>query len=174
MSNERGITFIEMVISIVLIGIIGMIAAQAFLSSTESVLTANLTREATEVNRLAMDRMIREIRNVDGNRCISNATTATTFSFVDGQNNTIVYSWAGAGQPLMRNGTDPIVNSVSNLSFTYYNNASPPIAVAPGGCATPCAATCAATPVWAVQIDMTTQSGTETMQLRSQVQPRSF
>ncbi len=173
MKNERGVTLIEMVVSIVLIGIIGAAAAQVLLSSSRSTLTANLVREATQVNRLAMDRMIREIRNVDGNRCISNATTATTFSFVDGQNNAIAYTWAGAGSPLMRN-ADLLVNNVSSLTFTYFNNASPPVAVAPTGCATPCAATCAATNIWSIEVDMTTQSGTETMRLRSLVHPRSL
>lgn len=174
MSNERGVTLIEMILSVVLIGIIGIIVAQVFLFSTKSVLTGNLVREATQVNRLAMDRMIREIRNVRSNRCVSNTTGAASFSFVDGQNNAIAYSWAGAGSPLLRNGADPLVGKVSSLVFTYYNNANPPVAVAPTGCATPCAAACAATNIWSININLTTQSGTEAMQLRSQVHPRSF
>jgi prepilin-type N-terminal cleavage/methylation domain-containing protein len=184
MRNERGVTLIEMILSIVLIGIIGAVAANAFLFSTKSVLTGNLVREATQVNRLAMDRMVREIRNVGSNKCVQIAAP-TDFKFVDGQNNAIEFSWAGAGSPLMRN-ADTLVGNVSSLIFTYYNNANPPVdittAPAPGPpvvcpsppAATPCAASCAVTDIWSINIDLTTQSGTETMRLRSQVHPRSF
>jgi hypothetical protein len=120
-----------------------------------------------------MDRMVREIRNVRDNKCVQTAT-ATDFKFVDGQNNTVEFSWAGAGAPLLRNATDTLVGKVSSLAFTYYSNADPPAEVAPTVCATPCAATCAATNIWSINIDLTTQSGTETMRLRSQVHPRSF
>lgn len=175
MKNQHGVTLIEMILSIVLIGIIGAVAAQVFLFSTKSVLTGNLVREATQVNRLAMDRMIREIRNVGGNRCVQTAT-AGSFRFVDSQANNIFYSWAGAGSPLTRNG-DTLVGNVSSLIFTYYDNADPPVditATPPTVCATPCDAACAVTNIWSINIDLTTQSGTETMRLRSQVHPRSF
>ncbi|MBI3610612.1 MAG: prepilin-type N-terminal cleavage/methylation domain-containing protein [Nitrospirae bacterium] len=176
MKNERGVTLIEMIFSIILIGVIGIVASNVFLFSTKSVLTGNNVREATQVNRLAMDRMIREIRNVRDNKCVQTAAAAD-FKFVDGQNNTVEFSWAGAGAPLLRNTTDTLVGNVSSLAFTYYNNADPPVnitALPPTVCATPCAASCTATNIWSINIDLTTQSGTETMQLRSQVHPRSF
>jgi len=175
MRNERGVTLIEMILSIILIGIIGAIAAQAFFYSTQSVLNGNLLREATQVNRIAMDRMIREIRNVRDNKCVQTAT-ATDFKFVDGQNNTVEFSWAGAGAPLLRNTTDTLVGNVSSLTFAYYDNAGAGLAPTspPDFCATPCAASCGQTRIWSINIDMTTQSGTETMRLRSQVHPRSF
>ncbi|MBI3812386.1 MAG: prepilin-type N-terminal cleavage/methylation domain-containing protein [Nitrospirae bacterium] len=175
MRNERGVTLIEMILSIVLIGIIGIVAAQAFLYSTQSVLTGNSVREATQVDRLAMDRMVREIRNVRDNKCVQTAAAAD-FKFVDGQNNTVEFSWAGAGAPLLRNATDTLVGNVSSLAFTYYDNANPPldITASPTVCATPCAAACAVTNIWSININLTTQSGTQTVQLRSQLHPRAF
>lgn len=176
MRNERGVTLIEMILSIVLIGIIGIVAAQAFLYSTNSVLTANSVREAMQVDRLAMDRMVREIRNVRDNKCVQTAT-ATDFKFVDGQNNTVEFSWAGAGAPLLRNTTDTLVDNMSSLAFTYYDNANPPLNITaspPTVCATPCAAACAVTNIWSININLTTQSGTQTVQIRSQVHPRGF
>ena len=175
--RERGATLIEMVLIIVLIGIIGAIAANAFLYASKSVMTANSVREAAQVNRLALDRMVREIRNVQSNRCVAVAN-ANTFTFVDGQNNTIAYSWAGgAGNPLMRN-ADTLIGSVNNLTFTYYNSADPAVAIAvPTVCASPntCSQTiCATTNIWYMRIDLTTVSGGETVPLRSQVHPRNF
>lgn len=173
MKNESGVTLIEMILSIILIGIIGVIAAQAFLFSTKSVMTGNAVREATQVNRMALDRMVREIRTVRDNRCVETAN-ASTVKFVDSENNTIEYSWAGAGSPLMRN-ADSLVPNVSSLIFTYYSNAGVDItALPPMVCATPCAPACAVTDIWSINIDLTTQTGAETMRLRSQVHPRGF
>lgn len=178
--NERGVTLIEMILSVVLIGIIGIVAAEAFLYSTRSVLTGNAVREATQVNRLALDRMIREIRNVRDNRCVGFADDQK-FRFVDSVNNTIEFSWGGtAGDPLTRTEnavTNTLVDNVNSLVFKYYNHADPPVditALPPTVCATPCSSSCTQTDIWIINIDLTTQSGTETMRLRSQVHPRSF
>lgn len=185
MKDERGVTLIEMVLTIVILGIIGWIAADAFLFSTRSVLTADSVREAAQGNRLGMDRMIREIRTVRDNRCVAVATPMS-FSFVDSENNTIAYIWSGtAGDPLDRTEnavTNTLVGNVTSLAFTYYNNADPPVAitsppgplVCPGPAPATCASACAATDIWSIQIDLTTQSGTETMPLRSRVQPRGL
>ena len=177
MKDERGVTLIEMVLTIIILGIIGWVASEAFLSSTKSVLTADSVREAAQENRLGIDRMVREIRTVRDDRCIATATP-TSFSFVDTENNAITYSWAGAGSPLMRN-ADTLIGNVSSLAFTYYNNAATPVditsgppLVCPGPVPPTCDSACAATDIWAVNIDLTTQSGTETMRLRSQVHPR--
>ena len=59
MKDERGVTLIEMVLTIVILGIIGWVASEAFLSSTKSVLTADSVREAAQENRLGIDRMVR-------------------------------------------------------------------------------------------------------------------
>lgn len=181
MRNEKGATLIEIILSVVIIGIIGIIAAQAFLYSTGSVLTGDAVREATQVNRLAMDRMIREMRNVRNNTCVSTATP-TTFSFVDAANKMITYSWSGTvGAPLLRTEnatTNTIVGSVNSLVFTYYNNADPPVAIpTPTVCTSPntCSPTlCAVTDIWLIKIDLTTSSGGQTAQFRSQVHPRSL
>lgn len=172
--DTRGVTLIELIFSIVLIGIIGVIAAQVFLFSTRSVLTGNQVREATQVNRIAMDRMVREIRNVRGPRCVA-AADPNTFTFVDGDNTTISFGIVAGS--LVRNG-DVLVNNATGPVFSYFNNtgaditAGPPLVCGPPNT---CSNTlCAATNIWTVQIDLTTVSGTESMRLRSRVHPRNF
>lgn len=178
MRSENGVTLIELVLSIVLIGIIGIVAAEAFLYSTRSVLTGNVVREATQVNRLALDRMIREIRNVLDKKCVGFADDKK-FRFVDTFNNTIEFSWSGtSGDPLTRTENavpNTLVDNVSSLVFTYYNNADPPGTIpTPTVCATPCSPTCTPTNIWTINMDLTTQTGTETVRLRSLVHPRNF
>lgn len=174
--NQKGVTLIELTLSIVLIGIIAYAVTNTFVYSSRSVLTANSARDATQMGRLAMDRMVREIRNVQSNRCIS-AATNRTFTFVDGDNNTIGFNWSGvAGAALIRtlNGTpNTMLDQVNNLVLTYYKNDATVVGT-PVTCGTPCSPTCGATDLWSVNIDLTTQSGAQTVALRSQVHPGSF
>lgn len=120
--NERGVTFLEMVLSIVIIGVIAVLVTDVFVYSSKSVMTANATRGALQAGRLAIDRMVREIRNVPSNLCIS-AAGSTTFTFIDSNDVTITYRRVGAS--LMRNG-DKLLDSVEDLTFTYYDNGYPP------------------------------------------------
>jgi type II secretory pathway pseudopilin PulG len=172
--NQKGATLIELVLSIVVLGIIAYIVTDTFVYSSRSILTGNQARDATQSGRLAIDRMSREIRNIRDDNCVSTATN-NMLSFVDANNNTIAYSWGGAaGNPLMRNG-NVLVDSVNNLTFAYYDNANPPNAIAgPATCAAPCSSTCAPTNIWSVSINLTTQSGTQMMNFRSQVHPLNF
>jgi type II secretory pathway pseudopilin PulG len=169
MRNERGITLIEMTLSIVLIGIIGAVAANAFLYSTESVLTANNAREAMQVDRLAMDRMIREIRNVADNTQVLTAN-GTTFRYLDVDGNTISFSLGGATLNRVSTTTDPLASNVSGLTFTYLNNAGATIPIAAGS---PIVSP-SATDIWWVQIALTVGTGPQAVTLRSRVHPRSF
>jgi prepilin-type N-terminal cleavage/methylation domain-containing protein len=166
MRNERGVTLIEMVLSIVLIGVIGIVASNLFLYSTRSVLTGNNVREATQVNRLAMDRMIREIRNVANNTSVTTAT-ATTFAFTDTGGNAVDFTLVGT--TLNRAGT-ALASNVSGLTFTYLDNTGGTIALSPGEPKV----SPLATDIWWVQIDMTVGTGTDTVQFRSRVHPRIF
>lgn len=175
--NQKGATLIEMILGIVIIGILAYVVSDAFVYTSRSVLTANLAREATQSGRLAVDRMVREIRNVRNDRCVA-AADSRTFTFIDTSNNTVAFSWSGvAGAPLMRN-ADILADQVTSLIFTYFDNNEP----APGAigvpivCGSPntCLPACAATNIWSVNIDLTTQSGTETMAFRSQVHPVNF
>ncbi len=172
MRSERGVTLIEMVLTIVLLGIIGIITAEVFLYSTRSVLTGDAVREATQVNRLAVDRMIREIRNVRNNTSVITAN-ATTFEFINIDGDTVKFDLAGTD--LNRVFTDPpsaavtnkLATNVSGLAFTYLDNTGTAIGGAP-------IVTPAATNIWSVQIALTVGSGAEAVQFRSQVHPRGF
>lgn len=155
---------IEMILSIVLIGIIGTVAAGAFLYSTESVLTGNNVREATQVNRLAMDRMVREMRNVADNTSVV-AAGASTFTFVDTGGNNISFTLAGTNLNRVSATTDTLAANVSALAFTYFTNT--------GAAAVPNLSP-AATDIWWVQIALTVGTGSSAVQFRSRVHPRSF
>lgn len=164
MRNERGVTLIEMVLSIILIGVIGIVASNVFFYSTRSVLTGNNIREATQVNRMAMDRMIREIRNVADNTRVTVAN-ATTFTYVDVDGNTVSFTLAGTTLNRVGTTTDTLAANVLGLTLTYLDNTGATIAVP---------TLSPSTNIWWVQIAMTVGTGTDTVQFRSRVHPRSF
>lgn len=172
--NQKGVTLLELVLSLVIIGVVVVVSTEVFVYSSKNIVSANRTREAVQMGRMALDRMGREIRNIGGNRCVTVASR-TQFSFVDVDRNSITFSWNGEGSPLRRN-NDVLVDQVNNLSFTYYNRAYPPVPIeTPAVCsATPCSSACVATEIWLINMDLTTQSATETMRFRSQVHPLNF
>ncbi len=160
-----------MVLSIALIGVIVVVASNAFIYSTESVLVGNNVREAMQVDRLAMDRMIREIRNVGDNTKVLVAN-ATTFTYIDVDGNTVSFTLTGADlnriftAPPNPAVTNPLAANVSGLAFVYLSNTGATIgapAVAP-----------AATNIWWVEITLTVGTGAQAVPLRSRVHPRSF
>lgn len=183
--SQKGVTLIELVLSIVILSIVALIVGQAFFYSSKSVLTGNQAREATQEGRLGIDRMIREIRSIRDGRCVIIANSQR-LSFVDANNDTIDFNWNGVqGTSLTRteNGvTNTLVGNVNNVLpgtplFTYYDNANPRNAIAtPTVCGAPntCTSVCAVTEMWSIRVDLDTKYGTETMEFRSEVHPMNF
>ena len=138
-NDSKGFTLIEMVMVITLLGIIGGIIALPLYQGTKGWFEATTREGITESGRIAIERMMREIRNTarkaNNTPCISTAT-ATSFSFSDVSAdivncNSITFSRTGAVAPyaIQRNGVD-LANDVNSLAFTYYDNANVPTAVA--------------------------------------------
>lgn len=186
--NQKGVTLIEMVLSIVILSLIAYVVTDAFVYSSRSVLTGNQARDATQEGRIAVDRMIREIRNIRDKKCVVVASDSR-FSFIDENNNTIDFNWAGAqGTPLTRaeNGVpNTLVGGVDNVLpgsplFKYYDSTDvKPRNVIANPCAGPgtCAAACGSTnptPIWSVSVDLIAKSGSESMEFRSEVHPVNF
>jgi prepilin-type N-terminal cleavage/methylation domain-containing protein len=128
MLNRRGFTLIEMVMVITLLGIIGGIIALPLYQGAKGWFEATTREGITESGRIAIERMMREIRNTA--RTAANApcvTTATATSFVFGDDPancaSINFSRAGAVTPytVQRNGVD-LANDVNSLTISYYDS----------------------------------------------------
>jgi hypothetical protein len=113
---------------------------------------------------MAMDRMIREIRNVADNTRVTVANAAT-FTYVDVDGNTISFTLTGTNLNRVGTTTDTLAANVSGLAFTYLTNT--------GAAAVPNLSP-AATDIWWVQIALTVGSGSDAVQFRSRVHPRNF
>lgn len=135
MNNSRGFTLIELVLVIILIGIIAGVIALPLLEGTKGWFQATTRETITESGRVAMERMMREIRNTgrkaDNTPCISSAASSTfTFSDINGDLtncNSTTFSLSGAN--IQRNGIN-LSDNVQSLTFSYYDANNAPTAVA--------------------------------------------
>lgn len=153
----KGFTLIEIILAIVIVGIIAIAITASFLPTMKVSLSVDTRKDALQGGRVAMERMLREIREA---RSISAGFTATSLTFVNAANSTITYSWSGTpSAPLQRNGSD-LTCCVEAMLLTYLKKDG----------------TTTANPseVWRIQADLQVKVGSETVELRSEVNPRNL
>jgi prepilin-type N-terminal cleavage/methylation domain-containing protein len=97
----RGFTLIEMIIVITIIAVISVMAGQVVASGLKMMLTAQQVVDADWQAKLALESMVREIRNIRS-RADMTTTSSTTLAFND-INSQIIAS------------------GVASFSFTYYD-----------------------------------------------------
>ena len=112
-SRRGGMTLIELVLGMVLIGIVALVVANALSTGIDAFFTTDNRKEALDQGRIALDRMAKEIRNVRNASAITTAT-ATTFTFTDTSGTSI--SFALGGGNITRN-ADTLAVGISNATF---------------------------------------------------------
>lgn len=110
-----GYTIFELVMVIALVGVIFFVTAPLMIEVGRSWQVAKVRNSMSENAMVAMDRVVREIRN-----CASvgspSSNPSQSISINDINNNTITFSLSG--NYLMRN-ANRLADNVSALSFTY-------------------------------------------------------
>jgi prepilin-type N-terminal cleavage/methylation domain-containing protein len=158
-NHERGSTLVELIITIIVVGIIAGIIGMLMLQGIRAFMAQDTKASITSQGRLAVERMVRDIRTI---RSRTGADipikTATTLSFVDTSGSAIVYT-AGAGS-VTRNGVALASPNATGLMFTYFQQNGTPALVA--------------TDVWVIQIDLTFAGTNESQDFRVRVHPRNF
>ncbi|MCX5717824.1 MAG: type II secretion system protein [Nitrospirae bacterium] len=164
--GKRGVTLIELVITMVLMGIVALVVANALSTGIKGNLTTDNRKEALDQARVAMERMRREIRNLNNSASVT-TSSATQFCFTDTESTLIDYSYsnpnvtrdtgncaAGGGATLSTN--------ITSLSFVYLR--------ADG--TTDAAFSAANTKL--IRITLTSTISSEAVQLQSEVWPRNL
>jgi len=114
-TNNKGFTIIELVITMVLIGIVAFIVADAMSTGFKTYFTTDNRKEALDQARIAMERMTREIRNLrDSSSIIASSTTQFNFTDIDG--NAINFIWTSPN--ITRNG-NTLATNITSFSFGY-------------------------------------------------------
>ena len=167
-ANQKGVTLIELVITMVLMGIVALVVANALSTGIMGNLVTDNRKEGLDQARVAMERMAKEIRNTRSLIDVGTAT-ASEFCFINTEGTRIDFRYetpnirrlegggacpggAGAGDILSTNITD----------FKLKN---------PDG--TDLDSTTLAT-TKRIVITITSTMGTEAVQLQSEVWPRNL
>lgn len=116
--KKTGFTLTELIIVIILVGIIAGVVTPFIANSFSYWVITRAERDAIFGSRLALNRMVREIRQIKNVSSIGNYT-ATQFSYTDINNNSMDFRQSGAS--LYRN-TDELSDKLQDpggLEFTY-------------------------------------------------------
>ena len=165
--DSRGFTLMEMVITILLVGILSSLAAVIILQGVKGYTVEDQRSNAHYQARLAMERMVREIRLIRWDSVLGQADistmTATDLRYQDIQGNQMGFRLnVGTVQRTQDSAAtwQPLATGVTALNFNYFQQDGVTPATAPT--------------LWFVEITMTDLQGTDTLQMRTRVHPRNF
>ena len=122
--RKRGWTLVEMMVSTAVFGISGMALATIFVFSIRSFAAMANYSDLDKENRVAMDKLTREIREA---KQVSSYST-NSISIVNGTGTTVTYTFSSTTQQLTRNdgtSTQVLLNNCSLLSFSLFER--PPV-----------------------------------------------
>jgi type II secretory pathway pseudopilin PulG len=117
--HTLGFSMVELVLVIAMLGIAGSMIAPGFMASIKSYNFFNLRAQALSQARAGMDRLVSEARLIPSQSSIV-GIAATNFQFQYPAGTAISYNLNGTN---LRRNTDNIIQNISSLSFTYYNEA---------------------------------------------------
>ena len=116
-NNIRGFTLLEIIVSIVVIVIIGVVAGVGLVEISKGYVFSKKNALITQQGQIAMARLKKEFSNI--NTVISGTATSITFKrSSDGSTHTI--SWAGGSSPLLLD-NDTLVTPVTSFSLNFYD-----------------------------------------------------
>ncbi|WDT77127.1 MAG: type II secretion system protein [Candidatus Manganitrophus sp.] len=162
-ADRRGFTLVELILTIVLVGIIAGMASVFLRQGLNAFIAEDARADITSQGRLAIERMAREIRMIrsrtaaDLPGCCTNPSTSLNFFDISGSN--IVY--ALAGNTVTRNGIVLAQGSPTiALDFRHYQQDGTTLATT-------------AAQVWSIQVDLTVTKNGESQAFRVRVHPRN-
>lgn len=166
--DSGGFTLIELVLTMLILGIIAAVASQFALQGIRSYSTEQDRGDAHSQARLAVERVTREARSIRSCADIVGAANpAATLSFTDITGVAVAFSVAGG---VLNRGGDILAQGVTSAQpfrFLDMNGAASTSCPLPPNPS-------AATDIWFVEIDLTCAQATESLRVRSRVHPRNF
>lgn len=167
--QSKGFTLIEIIITIVVVGIIASLAAMIILQGVRAYSDERSRSDVHYQARLAMERMAREARMVRSCSAISGpANPSATLSFTDINGNAVSYTVnAGTGVLSRGAGADLLATGITSAQPFRFLDQN-------GNVTTACSVPTAPTDIWFIEISLMDTQNSETLQMRTRVHPRNF
>lgn len=157
--GHAGFSLIELVLTILLIGIIAAVVSQYALQGVRSFSIEQDRGDAHSQARLSVERVAREVRAI---RSATGADipimAATDLRFYDTLGQDIRFTWAAG--ILTRNG-QTLASNVASFAFSYYQSDGSTVAALP-------------TEIWFVRMTLTIVQGETSLPMQIQAHPRNF
>jgi prepilin-type N-terminal cleavage/methylation domain-containing protein len=154
-----GFTLLEIVITIVIVGTLASIAALIILQGARMYAAEDNRGSVHYQARLAVERMERETRLIRSCADIAGpANPSATLSFTDINGNAVIFNVAGGN---LSRGANILANGITSATpFRFLDNNGNQTTACPG--------------IWLIEINLTDQQGSESLQMRTRVHPRNF
>lgn len=175
MKQASGMTLIELLIVVVILGVISAGFVTPLSAGLDLWNTIRLREEQVAPAMIGMERMVREIRWVKDDRSVVTATASqltftsglddvpTTIEYQDGQDLLVMYY----NNPEDYNdGSPPLVENVTSCTFTYLKM--------DGTAAAPIVGAAEPTDIWSIRAAFTVGTGADSVSLQETIHPRSF
>lgn len=117
--NKKGLSLIELMVVIAILSLIILGLVTFFTGGVRSWITGQNQLSAQRNARQAMDRMVREIREASN---IIDSSTSSKINFNTPWSTNLIYSWSGNKWDPILEGTNPLINNVQSVTFTYFDN----------------------------------------------------
>jgi prepilin-type N-terminal cleavage/methylation domain-containing protein len=121
-SKNRGFTLVELIASLILVGLLGAVAGMGIVQMTDGFMFSKKNTESGRTARLVMARLVKELQSND--IVISSGDeTSITFKREEGDLFSYTVGWEGAGHPLkIKKDTpaeeDPLTDATSIQAFS--------------------------------------------------------
>jgi len=157
--RSRGVSLIEIILTIMLVGVIGALGTQMLEGGFSAYFLSKDVAEMDWQGQIALNRMSRDIlrlRSATGADLVITPTDQLTMTDYDGA----PVSYTRSGTTLMRNGT-PLADGINTLNFSYLKSDGITAATLPAE-------------VYYISVDFTVVRGAVSRPWRTTLQPRNL
>jgi type II secretory pathway pseudopilin PulG len=155
-------TMIELVISMVVVGLISVTLVPFFKVNLDSYLKTRLGKNTLQSSRIAFNRMMNELKQIPNPIAVWYGSS-TRIEFFIPSNGLLSTTYALDGENLEREGVK-LAESVKSFTFRYYRSNGTQMSV-------PFAFS---TQVWRIEVDMSVGDDNYQLNLKEQISPRNF
>ena len=157
--SNSAFTLIELIITIVIIGVLSTIASMIILQGVSTYATEDKRSNVHYQTSVAVNRIAREARIIRSCADITApANPSGTLSFTDVDGNAVSFSYAGGN---LSRGANLLASGITSAQpFTFLDVNGNQTTACPG--------------IWFVAIDIIGKSGSETAEVRTRVHPMNF